>query len=377
MREFYSDVMRQLDEKIEAFIQIVEKTNKKIVVWGTNHYGQLVQQLLADRIDLGVVAYFGDNDCQKWGKSINGVVVKNIEFFAQNPQQYFVIICSFWENEIANQLDQFAIEYTRESWPVTYKEFLKKHYVTYDKNKKYNLDIENVWNVFNKARMLYDQKNVKEKLSKVKELLVDDYSKIIYDKRIDFLTHGDLTLISDYFTKTLEYFPRCYYNEKHFSDQEVFVDCGAYIGDTIEEFIRAVDGKYKKIYAYEPDEKCYAVADSYIKSNDLNVRLVQKGVGECASDGEIVVTSLDEDIEDAITWIKMDIEGYELSALKGARKLIQEYHPKLAICLYHKVQDIYEIPLYLHEIVPEYRFKLSQHFRGHYDFILYADTYEN
>ena len=59
----------------------------------------------------------------------------------------------------------------------------------------------------------------------------------------------------------------------------------------------------------------------------------------------------------------MDIEGAEMSALKGAKETIDKYKPKLAICLYHSLcfyhvplEDYWNIPLYLHRLVPEYSF---------------------
>lgn len=377
MNKYCSIVMDKLDKQIGHFVQMIEETDKELVIWGTNDYGQTVKKVLMDRQETISIHFFGDNNPKKWNDYVDGIIVKNMDYFAKDPDKYFVLICSFWENEIANQLDNVGVEYTRDSWPIIYKKMLQEHYDRFDKRHTYNLDIENVWNVFNKAQILYEQNHIKEKFAKVKALLADDYSKIIYQKRIDFLTKGDLSLISDYFTETLEYFQPCYYNEKHVTDFEVLVDCGAYTGDTIESFIDAMHGKYRKIYAYEPDERYYNIASQYIKDKKLNVQLAQKAVGECSGNGNIPIVSLDEDINEKITWIKMDIEGYELSALRGAKKLIQKYRPKLTICLYHNVQDIYEIPLYLNEIVPEYRFKLSQHYRGHFDFILYADTYED
>ena len=85
--------------------------------------------------------------------------------------------------------------------------------------------------------------------------------------------------------------------------------------------------------------------------------------------------SMDEHLSIPVTWIKMDIEGFELEALKGAKKTIQKNRPKLAICLYHCAKDIYEIALWLHDVVPEYRFKVGQHCRSRFDFCLYADIY--
>ena len=73
---------------------------------------------------------------------------------------------------------------------------------------------------------------------------------------------------------------------------------------------------------------------------------------------EVSVVPIDAVVDpaDRITMIKMDVEGAELESLKGARKTIQRDKPKLAICIYHKPEDMTEIPLYIKELVPEYRF---------------------
>lgn len=70
--------------------------------------------------------------------------------------------------------------------------------------------------------------------------------------------------------------------------------------------------------------------------------------------------------------LKLDVEGAELAALTGAAKVIARQYPKLIICLYHKPQDLFEIPLYLHKIAPEYMFYLAHSSAGFTDTILYG-----
>ncbi len=70
--------------------------------------------------------------------------------------------------------------------------------------------------------------------------------------------------------------------------------------------------------------------------------------------------------------IKMDIEGAELEALKGAKKTIQRDKPKLAICIYHKTEDLWEIPLYIKELVSEYCLYIRHQTFGTGDTVLYA-----
>jgi hypothetical protein len=60
-------------------------------------------------------------------------------------------------------------------------------------------------------------------------------------------------------------------------------------------------------------------------------------------------------------FIKMDIEGSEPEALKGSANTITARKPKLAICLYHRIEDFWEIPLYLHDLVPWYKLFVRHH----------------
>ena len=75
---------------------------------------------------------------------------------------------------------------------------------------------------------------------------------------------------------------------------------------------------------------------------------------------------------DRITLIKMDIEGAEMNALRGAVYTIQNQKPRLAICIYHKPQDLYEIPIYIKSLVPEYRLYVRHHADLFAETVLYA-----
>lgn len=176
------------------------------------------------------------------------------------------------------------------------------------------------------------------------------------------------------------------------NEDEVFVDCGAFDGDSTEKFIKYY-GTYKHIYAYEPSaENIQACQDNLKKYDNVTVR--QCGVGEkeaflsmdsngasstfmrerqtSAGDG-IQIISLDEDILEKITYCKMDIEGFEIPALLGAKRHIQNDFPKLAISLYHIVTDIWEIPRLIDSIHPGYRFFIRHYDPKHnWETVLYA-----
>lgn len=160
-----------------------------------------------------------------------------------------------------------------------------------------------------------------------------------------------------------------------------FVDGGGYIGDTFITMINDHPMHLKKIYAFEPDISNVAKYSSEVKrlGKTNSVVLIQKGLwsktttlqfsanaeqGKICDEGEIKVdvTTIDETVKDVIgdLYIKMDVEGSEIEALKGAVKTIQKYKPYLQICLYHKMTDIYDIPKLIKSISPDYKLYLRE-----------------
>lgn len=189
-----------------------------------------------------------------------------------------------------------------------------------------------------------------------------------------------------------------------FDSNEVFVDGGAFIGDTIQHllnFSKRKGGSVKKIIAFEPDEKnVKRLSENFGK--DCRVKVIERGLsdedkvlsflpngslGYFLSDStcekgtaqdriiQIPCTSIDncKDCEEA-TFIKMDIEGAELDALIGGERTIKRNHPKLAICIYHSLEDMIRIIEYIHDTYPEYKLYVRQHTAGRGETVLYAVT---
>lgn len=174
---------------------------------------------------------------------------------------------------------------------------------------------------------------------------------------------------------------------------EVFIDGGSYNGDTIFEFLKWTKGEYNKIYAFEPMGKmCELIGNKIKKQGIKNFELFQNalwskreelcikegGAGSrVEKDGTYIVegVSIDEIVKDEIiTYIKLDVEGSEMKALEGAKNTIMRNRPKLAISIYHKTQDIIEIPVYILELVPEYKFYIRHYCSNTWETILYAEV---
>lgn len=221
----------------------------------------------------------------------------------------------------------------------------------------------------------------------VEEKLSDEKSCEVFRRRMEFLRNGDLY---DFMKIPVDHDAYFDVDEMHYTQDEVFVDCEAYIGDSIDGYRKHV-GQYRKIYALEPDvENCKKIQE-YVENQKLqNIQLINAAVGKenrtvsfdqqgtagSSVKGEgnnsVKLVCLDDVIADPVTFLKMDIEGFELDALMGAKGLIETYKPKLAICVYHKCEDPVSIVEYLAQLVPEYQFYMRHYTYSQHETVLYA-----
>lgn len=185
-----------------------------------------------------------------------------------------------------------------------------------------------------------------------------------------------------------------YYDVLKFDAQEVIVDGGCYNCGSIANYIKHANATYKAIYSFEPEKELYKECLEKISKEkiercmlyntglwsderELCFSVGETGGSKISEQGEqtIKTCALDavfKDLDEKPTFIKMDIEGAELEALKGAKDLIKEYSPKLAICVYHKPEDIWEIPNLILEYNPNYKLYLRHYSPYQTETVLYA-----
>lgn len=161
---------------------------------------------------------------------------------------------------------------------------------------------------------------------------------------------------------------------------EVFVDAGGFDGDTTEEFCRRYPD-YEKVFLFEPSERNMRTAKIRLEAHrDIDFReealsdrpgamTFNADAGSaCAFDsgsGEHVrVNTLDQAVSTPVSFIKMDLEGWETKALAGCVRHIQEDRPKLAIAVYHRAADFREVFRYLRSIHPDYKVYLRHYTQG-------------
>jgi FkbM family methyltransferase len=179
------------------------------------------------------------------------------------------------------------------------------------------------------------------------------------------------------------------------SDHEVFVDCGAYDGDTLREFVRRTGERFERFIAFEPDPANFEALEAAIASlpTGTRERVVARrvavhsnremlrfspaeGVGSAIAQFgtiEVEADSLDALLKEVEpTFIKMDIEGAEPDALRGAAGTLRTRAPTLAICLYHARRHLWEIPKAIRAANADYRIFLRRHSDECWETVTYA-----
>jgi FkbM family methyltransferase len=251
----------------------------------------------------------------------------------------------------------------------------------------------------------FTMKNIKKFKFLRDNIFCDNESKTVLD-----------TLIYEHITSSNQAWPDIYNENQYFclvefsgKPDEVYVDIGASVGDSIERFIWKKYGLFSKIYGFEPSPREYtalknrterlthewALDENQItainagvaeKSQILNIKINglhassfvsveanTAAVSPDATDGGIKVYSMDDYFKGTpLTFIKADVEGCEMRCLQGASAVIKRDKPKIAFCVYHKPEDIFDFIEYISALVPEYKFKLRHHSQIWHETVLYA-----
>jgi FkbM family methyltransferase len=232
-----------------------------------------------------------------------------------------------------------------------------------------------------------------------KEFMKNSKNAVVFIKSPLYGNEMRQQLISNSFPENsiIQFYGVQYFDLPYFKplENEFYIDAGGFDGSSTKCFFQWLQNKTGRSVIFEPNSICYEDCRNNIKKwNYSNVEVVNKGLwhkketlrfcksGSASSismDGEEIIetVSLDEYLETEKetkipTFIKMDIEGTELNALKGAEQTIRKHKPKLAISIYHKPEDIWEISNLLLDFVPDYKFYIRHYSFDHFETVLYA-----
>ncbi|WP_196244899.1 FkbM family methyltransferase [Clostridium beijerinckii] len=292
-----------------------------------------------------------DNNHNKWGKKIK-------EFVCVSPKQLqemkdvVVIVMAGVYKDICNQLTNMGIE----------------NYFIGD-------IVLNVYGKFHNCEWFLKEK---ENILNAFELFEDEKSKEIFTEALcnRIAPHLAEKIFNQFETKD-EYFEHGIFE---FSDNEYMVDAGAFDGDSMSDFIKKVNGCFGGVYSFELDvnnfEKLKKNTEKYNTEKieiynagvfEKNMEISYESNGPLASIGnglsqKAKVIKLDDMLANKkVTFIKMDIEGSEQAALRGAEQIIISQKPKLAISSYHRLEDLWQIPLHIKSLNNDYKIYLRHH----------------
>ncbi len=343
---------------------IPDISGKELWIFGAGNTANLYYNGLQRLEQEGfVISGYVDNNKDKWGKKFNGKTVVSLASLEDVKDKICILLCSIQGNvvkAVSEQLKAAGFMY----------------YLIDDVVLKQHAD----------------------KVMEVYDLFEDDESRELYE----ILTKERLTGEGKYMPVDP--------NEQYFalppfavnSPGEVFVDCGSYVGDSVERYLWRKEGVFKKIIAFEPDnhnveamnyridrlekewgldkdkivvyakgvsDKCYTAV---VERNEENNGFSSKIKNENNDISEENVVSIDDFIKEPISYLKADIESWEYKMLCGAAKSIEQYKPKLAICIYHNAVDFYELPLLVKKLLDSYKISIRHHNYTLSETVLYA-----
>lgn len=214
----------------------------------------------------------------------------------------------------------------------------------------------------------------KDDIIKAYSLLEDAQSRRVYKNVLRFYYSGKIELLDEITTDKSEAFEKIL----KLNTNEVYVDLGAYNGDTIDEFLKYSCGEYRKIIALEPNEKNYSKLVCHC-SDMKRVQLWQLGAykentvlrfnnkaGRNSAISEKGIETKVAAVDSLLcgisaTYVKADVEGADFETLEGMKNTLQKSKPKLNYSVYHRFEDIFRLPLYIKEINPDYKIYLRHH----------------
>lgn len=340
--------------------QRLKEESRPIVIYGMgNGADKIISQFELFGISVSGIAA---SDYFVRGQSFHGFTVRKISDFEQQYDD-FIIIIAFGTSlpEVMEHIFSLSLRHT----------VLAPDVPVYG---------DNYW-----CKSFYEE-NLGD-IEKAYSLLADEQSRFVYESMICFKLTGELSYLRRSDSDKDEVFRDII----PLSDNESYLDLGAYRGDTIDELLHYTEGKYDHITALEPDRKTFAKLKKHTQDMK-NIRLYRMGIWsedmDIPFDGSLgrgssiqsggsemlAVTCIDTLYAVRhVSYIKMDVEGCERQALLGGIKTIRRDKPKLNIAAYHRSEDIFSLVLQLHDIEPSYRFYLRKHpYIPAWDINLYA-----
>lgn len=340
---------------------------RKNIIYGAGYNGKLLFEMLQEK-NISVEAFYDDDVCRQGSIYCGKNIITQQQLLSYNTLDVNIIISSMYIGQILLKIERLGLVHV---------------YTVIEKLlEKDTLDFQ-----FEKYK---NNKPILNKLDKLIQCSNDQLTKRYFDTIRKTINSGKaIRDIVDLYQGEKQYFLDTF---KGKLDGLVFLDAGAYTGDTVRELLsEKID--VKKIYCFEADKENFIKLEKFcnenlpyeryscinaalwdekkylaMKFNNYNARVDEEGT-------ELTVKTVTIDdffSEEHVNFVKMDIEGAEKRALKGGMKTIKRDRPIMAISIYHGVEDIVDIPIMLMEELENYDFLVRHHSYTYSETVLYC-----
>ncbi|RBQ32733.1 UDP-glucose 4-epimerase GalE [Arcobacter sp. FW59] len=350
----YMSLEKNIFNEFRNYVNNFHSLNN-VSIFGAGSYGVKVYELL-NKKGFNIENFF-DNNEKLWDTEIYGKKILNPSKISGDMP---IVVASSWSKSIVKQL--------KENKNFNGKIYLSDPWGKFCDTLISDEDINQLEFFYNKLEDI-DSKKVLINILKAR-MSIEEFINVEYEQ---------------YFHPIV--------NPKN---NDIIIDGGAFIGDTIQAFNKNTNLKDLRIHSFEPDEKnflllkdesknsrhsCFPIKlGLYDKDTTLKFLSTEQTVGygcKIEQNGDVIIhtTSIDNYCNEhkiIPSYIKLDVEGVEKEVLIGAKNVIQKYKPKLAISLYHNYKDLWELPYLINQIYDKYKFYLGHHRDNWFETILYA-----
>jgi len=355
----------QTNKFLKTFNQLAK--NDCIAIYGSGETGVKFKNLIEkNRKDI-TISFFIDSNKDGKIEKIPIFRLKNIHNYIKNINR--IIIASIFWHDIEKQL---LIE------GINCQYLIISNYILFQMS-----DIKYINNFyFSKNEFLNAKQN---KLENTKNLFKKKRDKKLFTCLINFRIKKFANKYNKWFLDNVSKRNNMYFDciKKNFI--HTIFEGGVYDGSDTYQFIQKFQ-KQKCIIGFEPDYNFFRKGPFYKMLQKDNIKIYPYALSEKTMKNKENYNNIeipnyatiagDDFVQDfhieKVDYIKMDIEGDELKALRGLKKTIQSHRPQLAISIYHDKDHLYNIPLYITSIVDNYSLYLNAYSDSFIDSVLYA-----
>jgi FkbM family methyltransferase len=378
LEELLSESMESVIERERTtFDKLAAPYGEQMLLFGTGGLGRKTLKGLRQQ---GIKPLaFCDNNPSLWGTEVEGVLVLSPENAVTQYADRATFVVTIWSDKHGHPLDEVKSQLNALG-AVTVVSFLPLYW-------KYPKQFLPYFSAGLPESVILE----KSRIIEFGGMLSDSYSRKCYLNHIIFRLKGDLRVLFNQIEGP-QYFVTDLINK---NKSEAFIDCGAYDGDTLKDFLKFSNNIFSHYYALEPDSKNNLRLNNLIKKLDAEVCSKIKVFSCGASNfkgslkfnnsgaidssvteiGDVEISCMPMDellIDSAPTFLKIDIEGEEFAAIEGASDIIAKNHPVIAIAAYHKPDDLWLLGLELSILFNAYSFFIRPHAMTGWENILYA-----